>query len=60
MYVIDKIWAADLYGIYEASRRRAVVNPIQIGREYCIVLKERMYLNNHFGDMSYFSSEKRR
>ena len=45
-YVIDTIWAADLYGIYKASRRRAVVNPIQIGREYCIVLKVRMHLNN--------------
>ena len=25
LYVIDTIWAADLYGIYKASRRRAVV-----------------------------------
>ena len=31
--------------------RRAVVNPIQIGREYCIVLKVRM-LTNYLGDMS--------
>ena len=51
LQVIDTIWAANLYGIYKASRRRAVVNPIQIGREYCIVLKVRMHLNNHVNQL---------
>ena len=35
---IDTIWAA-------------VVNPIQIGREYCIVLKVQMHLNNHVNQL---------
>ena len=33
---------------------RAVVNPIQIGREYCIVLKVRMHLNNHVNQLEFF------
>ena len=41
--MIDTIWAADLYGIYKVSRRRAVVNPIQIEREYCIVLNFELF-----------------
>ena len=39
--------------------RRAVVNLIQIGREYCILVKIRMHLNNYvnelFCDTGYFS-----
>ena len=32
----DTIWAANLYGIYNSSPSARFVNPIQIGRPYCI------------------------
>ena len=32
----DTIFAADLYGIYNSSPSARFVNPIQIGRPYCI------------------------
>ena len=32
--------------------RRAVVNPIQIEREYCILLKIRMHLNNYVNQLN--------
>ena len=31
--------------------RRAVVNPIQVGREYCIVLKIRVHLYNYVNQL---------
>ena len=31
--------------------RRAVVNHVQIGCKYCIVLKVQMYLNNHVNQL---------
>ena len=30
------------------------MNPIQIGHEYCIVLKVRMHLNNHVNQLEFF------
>ena len=36
---------------YMGFTRRAVVNPIQIRREYCIVLKVRMHLKNHVNQL---------
>ena len=39
----DTIWAADLYGIYNSSPSARFVNPIQIGRPYCIYYLRGLY-----------------
>ena len=42
---------ADERPICMGFTRRAVLNPIQIGREYCTLLKVRMHLNNYVNQL---------